>query len=354
MLTGFSSISDCTNQYKGTFPEGLGSASFLQLLETTGCFTHGNGWHPHYLASAHSFVPTFFRHSSSDDFSYDQLFVQRYLDYSKNSYYPKLQVCLPFFPLVTRKLPAKKEDRLQSIHELKLLAQRHDVSSIHVSLPLEEEWEDLHQEGFLYSEHRICYWTNQGFSDFSDFLGTMKSKHRSHISGERATIRKCGFRAEFVSGSEITEHTVHTFYDLFEATHHRKGWKMSFLTREFFLAYSGLFKEKIMYAFLYQDSTPVAASCNFIQDTMLCGRFWGSVTDDHFLHFEIMYYMPIEFCIDNQLSMMEIGFEKPHKMIRGFVPKLVRNFHYFLDPQFSQHIIDHLPRATQAVKNIFK
>jgi predicted N-acyltransferase len=53
------------------------------------------------------------------------------------------------------------------------------------------------------------------------------------------------------------------------------------------------------------------------------------------MHFELCYYLPIEWAIQNGIKRFEAGAQGDHKLKRGFLPK----------PCYSAHWIEHLGLA---------
>jgi len=343
-------------------PQALGSWNYFDALEKSKSLSVEQGWEAKYVAYLNNdqcigFIPMFSKMHSGDDFVYDQPMAASYETEMKKKYYPKLQIGIPFMPMEGSKFYVQKsfESHVKDfLAELMEWAKAQSLSSIHIALPPSKQYNLIEQFGFIPSTQALCYWSNHSFNTFSDFLGTLKSKFRSQINQERKTIQDNGYKYTFATGKDITPKHIDTFYDIFQTTHDRKGWVRSKLTKEFFHAFSKSNSNHVVYMFLEKDGQIVATSCNFLEKDMLCGRFWGSTTDDHFLHFEIMYYLPIEYCIQNKIPKMEIGFEKPHKIIRGFVPQLVKSFHHFFDSSFTDKAQSLIQPKVIPDKNIFR
>jgi predicted N-acyltransferase len=68
-----------------------------------------------------------------------------------------------------------------------------------------------------------------------------------------------------------------------------------------------------------------------------------------FLHFEVCYYQPIEYCLKHGLIAFEPGHGGGHKYPRGFEPRLCRSSHWLTEPRFDRAIRDYLRRERAAV-----
>ncbi len=363
MMKIFNSIQDIDKSIQNScqLPTSPGSWNYYKALEDSKSLSVQNGWTAKYATFSEGdrivgFIPLFSKTVSNDDFVYDKDIAPIFESETKKKYYPKLQICIPFMPIEGSKFYFEKpETHLKdSLVELLDWGKKQSHSSLHITLPPASEADFLEKLGFFSSQQSLCYWQNKSFTAFADFLGTLKSKYRSQIQQERKTIADNDYTNFSVTGNSITPQYIDTFYDLFQGTHDRKGWVRSFLTREFFHQFTKSNPEDLVYIFIKKGEQIVAASCHFLEKGLLCGRFWGSISDDHFLHFEVMYYLPMEYCIAKQIPAMEIGFEKPHKVIRGFVPKLVHSFHTFFDTGFAAKAQSLFPNKTISNKNIFR
>lgn len=338
-------------------PNGLGSWNYYRGLEESQSLSSRNGWNPVYIyddQNPHArFVPMFSKTNSNDDFCYDQNMAKQYEETFRTPYYPKLQICIPFVPLEGSKFYTT-DSKKDLIAEIQSWARQNDFKSIHVTLPDVQEYDLLLESNFFSSTQSLCYWHNQNYKTFADFLDKLKSKYRSQIIQERNVIQEKKYSHVFVSGDQIQPHHIDQFYDLFQITHDRKGWIMSYLTHDFFHSFAKTNSANMVFIFISHNEKVMAASCSFLQDTLLCGRFWGSTTDDDFLHFEAMCYLPIEYCIQNKIERMEIGFEKQHKLLRGFVPKEVKSFHWFANSTVAEKVKSAVSLNFPSTKNIFR
>jgi predicted N-acyltransferase len=81
--------------------------------------------------------------------------------------------------------------------------------------------------------------------------------------------------------------------------------------------------------------------------TALWGRYWGSDVDLENLHFEVCYYAPIQWAIEQGLASFDPGAGGRHKRRRGFVACPRASLHLWSDPHFDALLRDWLPRANR-------
>ncbi|HMQ10656.1 MAG TPA: GNAT family N-acetyltransferase [Oligoflexia bacterium] len=360
------------------FSSYFNTLKYYEILNESGCINQKNDWFLHLLivGDKHSKIiqckslkslkpysnkndaitPFFIRHFSNDDFSHDDFCLNHYEKVTKNIYYPKIQLCLPYVPIEGDKLifnNMMNERNTIKMYSLLLAWAKHKkYNSIHVTLPKQQDYKILKNIGFFSSQKQLCYWYNKSYKNFDDFLNKLKSKYRCQIKKERTHIEDKGYLSHSVTGNELKKSHIDLFWQLFELTHYRKNWIMSKLNKQFF--YQAWLKSPnhIVLNFLTKDKKTVAVSWSFLHENMLCGRFWGSLFDHDYVHFEVMYYLLIDYAIKHNLNSIEIGFANLHKIIRGFEPQSRCNFHYFFDDKYNQDLKNYSVKH-QNYKNIF-
>jgi predicted N-acyltransferase len=97
------------------------------------------------------------------------------------------------------------------------------------------------------------------------------------------------------------------------------------------------------------DKIPVACALYLFDDETLYGRYWGSVDEFPYLHFELCYYSGIEFAISRGLHRYDAGAQGEHKIIRGFEPVETHSLHWIKQPQFRDAIRRFLVREKESI-----
>ena len=99
----------------------------------------------------------------------------------------------------------------------------------------------------------------------------------------------------------------------------------------------------------------IAMSLFFDSPDILYGRYWGCIpqlTEQcPFLHFELCYYLGIEYCTENSRPKFEAGAQGEHKLLRGFEAVEIDSYHHIKDPSISQIIVEHTQHQNLAIKN---
>lgn len=335
--------------------------AFLLALEATGCVGIGTGWQPwivtlhddHGLAAA---APGWLKNDSYGEFVFDFAWAQAYARHGLR-YYPKLVVAAPFTPatgprwLVRRDLAAapKTRQHWQSALQRALIETATDqsLSSVHVLFPQAEEIDTLGPEWLRRVDCQF-HWSNRGYRDFEDFLGTFTADKRKKAKRERRRVAESGIRFESRLGSEASHNEILIAWQLHRTTFLRRG-NEPYLGPETFVQIAKTMGDSLLFKFAIHDEEIVAVAVFFIGEDTLYGRYWGSVDDHHSLHFETCYHQGIEFCIERGLSRFEPGTQGEHKVSRGFVPTLTHSAHFIAEPRFRAAIADYLEREREAI-----
>jgi predicted N-acyltransferase len=270
------------------------------------------------------------------------------------SYYPKLQVAVPFTPATGRRLLARPGPRESDMRKalaagLVALCRERDASSAHVTFLPEDEWDELGQRGFLQRTDRQFHWSNAGYGSFEDFLTALSARKRKVIRRERRDAIESGVTLHWLTGSDLTESVWDAFFAFYMETGSRK-WGRPYLTREFYSLVGERMGDRILLVMAKRAGRWIAGAINFIGSDTLFGRHWGAIEHHPFLHFEVCYYQAIEFAIAHGLGWVEAGAQGEHKLSRGYLPKTTYSAHYIADPGLRRAIADYLKRERAHVE----
>lgn len=329
---------------------------FLLALERTGCVGARSGWHPRHLVfhtqgpnrgKLIGAVPLYLKDHSYGEYVFDWAWADAY-SRSGRSYYPKLVATVPFSPATgMRLLVAPDADRenvaAQLIEGARELAAASGASSLHWLFSTSAELDLLTRHGFLPRLGCQLHWSNPGYRDFEDFLGTLTAHKRNNIRRERRRVRAAGVTFAVLRGAAITQDIWNVFYDFYRTTirHHDA---IPYLTREFFQMLGETMTGHVaMVVARYGDECVGTALCLRNAHT-LYGRYWGGRSGFPGLHFETCYYTAIEYCIAEGLARYEAGAQGEHKLARGFVPAPTYSAHWLRDAALQRAVADFLQR----------
>jgi predicted N-acyltransferase len=324
--------------------------AFLSLLEESGSVGTGTGWSPlpilverdgRTVAAAAAYLKT----HSQGEYVFDHGWADAW-ERAGRSYYPKLQVAVPFTPCVGPRLLG--DDRFALLGALETITVQNGLSSAHITFLTEDDLRAAEARGWLRRDGLQYHWFNRGYSSFDDFLGRLSSRKRKAIRKERKAAIE-GLEIVELRGSDIGADHWASMWRFYQHTGARK-WGRPYLTREFFERIGESMSEAALMFLALDDGRPVAGALNFIGADTLYGRYWGATEERPFLHFELSYYRAIEWVIRHGLAAIQAGAQGEHKLARGYEPVVTPSAHFLPDPNFRRAVADFLAREREAVR----
>ncbi|MBR0692849.1 GNAT family N-acetyltransferase [Bradyrhizobium lablabi] len=336
------------------------SHAFLAAVEASGSACPRTGWGARHLVAKIDdrivgVVPCYLKSHSQGEYVFDRGWAEAY-HRAGGSYYPKLQVSVPFTPATGPRLLIRNgldHGRIGSAlaRGLRALCNATDASSVHVTFAREAEANFLGAHGFLQRTDQQFHWHNEGYKTFDDFLATLNSRHRKAIKRERREALAAGITIHWLTGSDITEDAWDAFFEFYMETGSRK-WGRPYLTRKFFSLIGESMSRDVLLVMARRKGRWIAGAINFIGSDTLFGRNWGAIEHHPFLHFEVCYYQAIDFAIQRGLKVVEAGAQGEHKLARGYQPQTTYSAHFIADPALRRAIDDYLKRERAYVAEV--
>jgi uncharacterized protein len=337
------------------------SHDFLSALEESHSVGGRTGWHVQHLlvttkdGALIGAAPCYLKSHSRGEYVFDRGWAEAY-ERAGGSYYPKLQVAVPFTPATGRRLLVKPGPEAptarQALARGLLELCRHDsTSGAHVTFATEPEFRLLGELGFLQRTDQQFHWQNASYGSFDDFLGALASRKRKTIRRERQDAVANGVTVHWLTGNDLTEEVWDAFFAFYMETGSRK-WGRPYLTREFYSLVGEKMRDRILLVMAKRAGRWIAGAINFIGSHTLFGRHWGAVEHHPFLHFELCYYQAIDYAIAHKLPYVEAGAQGEHKISRGYMPRTTYSAHYIADPALRRAIADYLVRERAYVEAV--
>ncbi len=296
------------------------SHDLLSALELSQSVRGRTGWQPMHLIAEDAqgvllgAVPCYVKSHSRGEYVFDHGWADAY-ERAGGSYYPKLQVSVPFTPATGRRLLARAGPYADAVRAhladaLTDICRRAGASSVHVTFPTEPEWDLLGGRGYLKRTHQQFHWENAGYASFDAFLAVLASRKRKTIRRERADALAAGISVHWLTGTDLTESVWDAFFDFYMETGSRK-WGRPYLTRAFYSLVGEKMRDRILLVMAKRNGRWIAGAINFIGSDTLFGRHWGASEHHPFLHFELCYYQAIQYAIEHKLARVEAGAHIP-------------------------------------------
>jgi hypothetical protein len=201
--------------------------------------------------------------------------------------------------------------------------------------------------GFYTWKHQSYQWLNPGFKDFEDYLSVFRKNQRKNIRKERRSVAENGVRIEPILGTDAPDRFFGLMYDFYEVHNAQFGpWAAKFLNRAFFEGLADTFAHRILFVPAYRNgnSDPFAMSFLVTKGDQLLGRYWGAFDEIDNVHFDACYYAPIEWAIENDVTVFDPGMGSSHKVRRGFQAVENYSLHHFLDDRMNMIMANNIKR----------
>jgi len=353
---------------------------FLHALEATGCAAPAAGWTPRFLTvhqdgALTGAMPLYLKDHSYGEYVFDWAWADAY-GRAGMRYFPKLLCAVPFTPVGgARLLAATDADRSVLVAGALALAERLEVSSLHLLYPGPADRAALSAAGLMARQGVQFHWHNRGcapagqlvpgaamdeagasdgsrYPDFDAFLATMNHDKRKKVKQERRKVREAGITYRWKRGTDITEGDWAFFYRCYADTYRRHG-HTPYLSLEFFLRVAQALPDHFVLILGERSDAgrvqPVACALDVHSGDRVYGRYWGGTEWHSGLHFETCYYQSIEYCIANGVSVFEGGAQGEHKLARGLTPVVTHSAHWLAHPQFARAVEDFLAREARGI-----
>ena len=326
------------------------SHAFLSALEDSGSVGPGTGWTPapilveddasHLIAAA----PAYLKGHSQGEYVFDHGWAEAW-QHAGGEYYPKLQVAVPFTPVPGPRLLGSRPQQL--LIAIEAVTVQNSISSAHITFLDEIGASECQRRGWMIREGIQYHWFNRGYASFNDFLGNLTSRKRKALRKERAAARE-GLTFRTLRGNEISPADWDAMWAFYQDTGSRK-WGHPYLTRRFFDLVGERMGDQVLLFLACRGPLPIAGALNFIGSDTLYGRYWGTVDEVPFLHFELCYYQAVEWAIENGLSSVQAGAQGEHKVARGYEPVITRSAHFIPNRSFREAVAEFLKGERAAI-----
>jgi len=332
---------------------------WLHQLEASGSIVPAQGWQSCPLAlwrgeQLLAVAPLYLKGHSYGEFVFDQSFAELAGRLGQR-YYPKLVGMSPVSPVAGYRFwidPAADAAQLTAVM-LELIdgfCRQHGIFSVNF-LYVDPAWAPLAEAaGCSRWLNQQSTWSNPGFAGFDDYLASFNANQRRNIKRERKAVAAAGLSVTPLAGEAIPPELVDRMHEFYAMHCARWGaWGSKYLTESFFEAAARELREHlVLFAAHPQDcgpEDPLAMSLCVRGGDQLWGRYWGSAVELENLHFEVCYYAPIAWAIEQGIRRFDPGAGGSHKRRRGFVAEPRISLHRWSDHHFAQILSQWLPGA---------
>jgi predicted N-acyltransferase len=327
---------------------------WLHHLEASGSIAPENGWFPRHLTlwendSLLAAAPLYIKTHSEGEFVFDYAWAQ-VADKLNVTYYPKLVGMSPVTPvtgyrfLISQEMdePAVCDYMAREIDRYCMENRLSGCSFLFVDPEWETQMAVMDYNRWL---HQSYIWENRGFGSFQDYLQVFKTGQRRNIRRERRSMTQQGIVLKAFKGDDIPSGFVSHMYRFYVNTNSQYGpWGCRYLNEHFFHRIFKHYRHRLMViaAFQGDGNTPVGMALFIVKRDLLLGRYWGNGEWIRDLHFNVCYYEPIQWAMENGIRFFNPGAGSNHKLRRGFESVGSASLHRFYDERLEWVMRAHL------------
>jgi predicted N-acyltransferase len=361
---------------EGSWKELEGPADFpflrfewLAAFERSGTVGGATGWLPRHVrivtasGDTVAVAPAYVKSHSMGEFVFDQSFAEFAEARLGVRYYPKLVLAVPFTPatgprlLFRRGLVSLDRARIWDLvaSTLPERAAALGLGSVHVLFPDDEQADALAARGWA-SRLGVQFQYHRGEQrTFGDYLASFPSKRRTAIRRERRSLEEGGIEIQSLtggalSGSGLGAERARLAHELYLTTVDKYVWGRRYLNLPFFQAVFEGMPDAVQLVLAARSGGEIlGGALNLIGRHALYGRYWGSLCDVPFLHFNVCLYRGIEETLRLELASFQPGAGGEHKEGRGFAATPTRSLHWFEDARLDRAVREYLVRERDAV-----
>lgn len=332
----------------------LTSGSFHKLLEASQSVGVNTGWNPFHLLTNDCILPGYIKEHSYGEYIFDWSWANTYHKYGV-PYYPKLIHALPFTPINAPKLMGNASTDLFEISFHNYLHQE-GITGEHYLFVSKQESKQLQNLGFIEMKSIQYHFKNE-WDKFDDFLSTLKTSRRKMIKKERKKINQYKLSIEFKTGQSLNEELLKDIYLLYLSTIDKKQ-SHAYLTENFFCFLPNFLRDETLIITASKDDELIAMALFFVGQKALYGRYWGIKPNyrENFplLHFEMCYYLGMEYCMQKKIPLFEAGAQGEQKLWRGFRPVEIYSAHHIRLKPFFEAIKKHVEIENKHIEESIK
>ena len=330
---------------------------WLHALESSGSTVPDQGWQPLHLAlwredTPIAVAPLYVKGHSYGEFVFDQAFARLAADLGLR-YYPKLLGMSPVSPVTGYRfhmLPGEDEAQLTAVllQTIDQFCEKNGILSCNF-LYVDPSWRPLAEaSGCAAWLNQQSLWSRGNDQTFGDYLQGFNANQRRNIKRERKSVLKAGVTVTPLTGDQLDGELLGIMYRFYEQHCAQWGpWGSKYLEPEFFASLADQYRDNIVLFSAHRGDPrdPVAMSLCVRDASRLWGRYWGTHEQIDCLHFEVCYYAPIEWALQQGIDSFDPGAGGSHKRRRGFVAQPHASLHRWYEPQMDALIRAWLPKV---------
>lgn len=295
-------------------------------------------------------APLYIKGDGRGEFIYDYYWYH-FAHQAGFEYYPKLLSMCPYAPVDFDHFllhPGYPREALLPVmvEQIEAWCAENGLHGIHFLFVGEQEADLLEALGYARRISFQLVLPNEGYGSFDDYLARFRSRKRVTMKRELRRLAEQQLTLEVLEGERITEQDMEAMFGFYSLTCQAYGTGSLYLKAGTWKLLWQDWRDRLVIVMARDpEGRPVAGSLLVRKGNTLYGRYWGALQELPSLYFNVAYYRPIQYMIEQGLDSFHCGFGNSHyKHARGFDPAVNLSMHKLLDPRLHQLIAESLER----------
>lgn len=326
--------------------------AFFSALETSGACGPDRGVLTRYIVLTHAkqgivaCAPAMLKWGNKREFGPEIQWLKTAVQ-DKCFAWPKLQVDVPFFPVMGPKLlvrPDMPRIPLEAalLRTLKQLSQQPGANGMFNLMHVDDDLAArCKASGALVSCEWHAMWHNPGYESYEQYLLQLPPQKRYQFRKEQKKARNHGLSYRVIHGTDMTDDLLADYYE----GHRRVCAQYGGQPWLPFQTYQTLVKNLGNSALLlgYFDGPQfVAGGLKLLEDGVLYALQWSEMHKLDRVVFDLICHRPIEYAISQGLKRVDSGLDAQHKRLRDWQSVAVQNVHWFFNAPLESLAMKHL------------
>ena len=262
------------------------------------------------------------------------------------TYYPKLQIAVPFTPVPGPRLLGSQPQHLLAAAEAVVV--QNEISSAHITFIDEAGAAECRAARLAASRRDPVSLAQSRLSRLRRLPGGAdQPQAQGDPQGTRGRAAKDS-SSRTLRGPDIGAAEWDAMWHFYQDTGLAEMGQALSDPRNSSTSSAKRMGDRLLLFLALRDGQPIAGALNLIGPDTLYGRYWGALEEVPFLHFELCYYQAIEWAIAHGLAYVQAGAQGEHKLARGYEPVMTRSAHFIVDPGFRAAVERFLDEERQA------
>lgn len=324
--------------------------AFFSALETSGACGLHRGVVPRYVVltdRTHGLVacaPAMLKWGNKREFGPEIQWLRAAAE-DKCFAWPKLQVDVPFFPVMGPKLlvrPDMPRAALETtlLRTLKQLCDQPGANGMFNLMHVDDELAaQCKASGALVSCEWHSMWHNPGYENYEQYWQQLTPEKRNQFRREQKKARSHGLNFKVLKGTEISDEVLADYYEGHRKVCARYGGQ-PWLPASTYQAIVQFLSHQVLLMAYFDGEQFIAGGMKLREAAVMYSLQWSEMHKLDRVVFDVICHRPIEYAISQGIQRIDSGLDAAHKRYRGWQSVPVQNVHWIFNEDLKKMALE--------------